>query len=364
MKKTVVIAAAVLLALLAAAGIVIATKQKDDSPPVRIIEEPMENNTNTDIITNTNDGLLQAQTSQIADLRAQIEDLERKMAQQEFDYTALKAEKDRLEKRNADLADQNSWLRGRNNDLSSSEKKLKDDIAAMNTDLAALNAELARISKEREADEAAYQEALARIEEYEAKVASAQAALDEANSVPGTRVTEDGRILSTFNTLPLGQSRNIIGIKAGESDIDLEAAFALMPHWFLVTEIGIIDAPDDFVRTEFPGLTADHAFMFTALFGTGLNWRVNSIPGQPNFYIETMLGPAVYRYIIKDDDERGVNTYLLWRSAIGFDLTLYKNLQFTTEVGLDYIINCELTPRVTIGLQWNFSNSWSLFGRK
>ena len=364
MKKTVVIAAAVLLALLAAAGIVIATKQKDDSPPVRIIEEPMENNTNTDIITNTNDGLLQAQTSQIADLRAQIEELERKMAQQEFDYTALKAEKDRLEKRNADLADQNSWLRGRNNDLSSSEKKLKDDIAAMNTDLAALNAELARISKEREADEAAYQEALARIEEYEAKVASTQAALDEANSVPGTRVTEDGRLLYTFNTKPFGQSRNIIGIKAGESDIDVEATFALMPHWFLIADAGIAIVPDDLVEKEFPGLRADDAYMYTVMFGTGLNWRVNSLQGQPNFYINTMIGPAWFKYIDKYNDDRGINTYLLWRSSVGFDLTIYKNLQFTADVGIDWIKDFEVTPRVTLGLQWNFSNNWALFGRK
>lgn len=354
MKKGIMIAAAVLLALLVAAGVVIGTKQKDDSPQVRIIEEPMDNNTNTSNIMNTDNQMIKSQEAQMAELRAQLDDLERKMAQQEFDYTALKAEKDRLERQNSDLADQNSWLRNRNSTLSSSENKLKDDIAA-------LNAELARISQEREKDEAAYQEALARIEEYEAKASVMQAELEEANTT-GTRVTQDGRVLSTFKSIPYGQSRNIIGIKAGETDIDLEAAFALMPHWFLVTEIGIIDAPDDFVETEFPGLTADHAFMFTALFGTGLNWRLESLHGQPNFYIETMLGPAVYRYIIKEDDEKGINTYLLWRTAVGFDMTLYKNLQFTTEVGLDYIINCELTPRVTIGLQYSFSNNWALFG--
>ena len=291
MRKGVIIAAAVLLALLAAAGIMISKKQKNDSPPVRIIEDSMDSSANTNNITDVNSEIIKSQDAQIAELRAQLEDLERKMAQKDFDYTALKAEKDKLERRNSDLADQNGWLRGRNNTLSASESKLKDDIAA-------LNAELARISKEREADEAAYQEALARIEEYEVEAAVKQAALDEANS-PGTRVLEDGTVLSTYKTIPQGQSRNIIGIKAGETDIDLEVAFALMPHWFLVTEIGVVDAPDDFVSTEFPGLTADHAFMFTALFGTGLNWRLESLHGQPNFYIETMLGPAMYRYIIK-----------------------------------------------------------------
>ena len=79
MKKGIIIAAAVLLALIAAAGVVIATRQKEDSPPVRIIEDTMENNT--------------VQTAQIEELRAQLEDLERRMAQQEFDIPPLKPKK-------------------------------------------------------------------------------------------------------------------------------------------------------------------------------------------------------------------------------------------------------------------------------
>ena len=357
MKKGIVIAATVLLALLSALGLLVATRQTDDSPPVRIIEDTSMNN-------NIENEIIKSQDSQIEELRAQLENLERKMAQQEFDYKALKAEKDRLERQSRDLEEQNSWLRNRNSTLSSSENELKKEVAALDSEIASLNEKLEQMSAQRDKDEAAYQEALDKLEEYQAKVASAQAALDGANSVPGTRVTEEGKMLSTFNTVPFGQSRNIIGIKAGESDVDLEIAFALMPHWFLVTEMGVIDAPDDFVETEFPGLTADHAFMFAALFGTGLNWRFEKLQGQPDFYIETMLGPALYRYINKTNDDKGINTYLLWRSAVGFDLTLYKNLQFTTEVALDYIINCELTPRVTIGLQYNFSNNWSLLGRK
>ena len=364
MKKGVIIATAVLLALLAAVGIMISTKQKNDSPQVRIIEDSMDNNANTNNIMNTDDEMRKAQDAQMAELRAQLEDLERKMAQQKFDYATLKAEKDRLEQQNSDLADQNSWLKNENSTLSSSENKLKEDVSALNEELASLNEKLDQMSAERDKDEAAYQEALAKIEEYEAKVAAVQASSDAAGSVPDTQSKEDDSMVSVSKTASMGQSRNIIGIKAGESDVDIEGTFALLPHWFLVTEIGIIDAPDDFVETEFPGLTADHAFMYTALFGTGLNWRINSLHGQPNLYIETMLGPAVYKYVIKSDDDKGINTYLLWRSAVGFDLTLYKNLQFTTEVGLDYIVNCELTPRVTVGLQYNFSNSWALFGRK
>ena len=352
-----------MLALIAAAGVVIATKQKEDSPPVRIIEDTMDNNT-ANTVTNPNDEIILSQNAQIAELRAQLEDLERKMAQQEFDYTALKAEKDALERRNSDLADQNRWLRGRNNTLSSSEGKLRNDVAALGAEIAALNEQLAQLEKKREEDEAAYQEALAKIEEYEAKVASTQAALDEANSVPGTRVTEDGKTLSTFNTMPAGQSRNLVGIKAGETDIDLEIVFALMPHWFLIADAGITGVPSDYIEKEFPGLTADHAYLYTIMFGTGLNWRVSSLHGQPNFYISTMIGPSWFKYLDRYDDERGINTHLLWRSSVGFDLTIYKNLQFTADVGVDWMEKFELTPRVTLGLQWNFSNSWSLFGRK
>ena len=363
MRKGVIIAAAVLLALLAAAGIVIATKQKEDSPPVRIIEDTMDNNAAKNG-TSPNDEIILSQNAQIAELRAQLEDLERKMAQQEFDYTALKAEKDALERRNSDLADQNRWLRGRNNELSSSEGKLRNDVAALGTEIAALNEQLAQLEKKREENEAAYQEALARIEEYEAKVASTQAALDEANSVPGTRMTEEGELVSTFKTMPAGQSRNIIGIRAGETAWDIEGTFALMPHWFLLADAGIAEVPDNLVEEDFPGFRSDHAHMYTVLFGTGLNWRMNSLQLQPNFYIRTMLGPAWFKYKINYNDDEGINTYLLWRSSVGFDLTLYKNLQFTTDVSLDWIKDFDLKPHVTIGLQWNFSNSWALFGGK
>ena len=359
MKKGVIIAAAVLLALLAAAGIMLATKNKD-SPPVRIVEDAQDN-TNTQ--TNNNDEIILSQNAQIAELRAQLEDLERKMAQQEFDYTALKAEKDRLEKRDADLEKQNKYLRSRNNALSDEGQKLQGDIASRNREIAALNAELARISKEREENEAAYQEALAKIEEYEAQAAVTQAALEEANT-PGTRTTKEGETVSTFNSIPSGQSRNIVGVKIGASDIDLEATFALMPHWFLIADIGAVETADDFVDEEFPGLSADHSFVYTAMFGAGFNWRFENMQGQPNLYIATMLGPAWYRYVYKDDDREGINTYLLWRTSVGFDLALYKNLQFTTDLSFDYMKDHGFTPHLTVGLQWSFSNSWAAFGGK
>lgn len=360
MKKGVITAVAIVLALIAAAGVMISTKQKEDSPQVRVMEDTMDTNTNN-TLTAANDEIIVSQNAQIAELRAQIEDLEHKMAQQEFDYNALKAEKDKLERKSASLEDQNQYLRDRNNAISSSEGKLRDDVAALGTEIAALNEQLAQIEKKREENEAAYQEALAKIEEYEAQTAAAQAALDEANT-PGPRVTEEGEVVSTFKTVPAGQSRNIIGIKAGESDLDIEGAFALMPHWFLLADAGIAEVPDDLVEKEFPGLRADHAYLYSVLFGTGLNWRINTIQAQPNFYISTMIGPAWFKYKDRFNNKEGINTYLLWRSSVGFDLTLYKNLQFTTDISVDWMKDFEITPRVTLGLQWNFSNSWALFG--
>ena len=411
MKKGVIIAVAIMLALLAAAGVMLSKKQKEDSPPVRIIEDAMDTNTNN--VTNADDIIL-SQNAQIAELRAQVEKLEQEKGQSEFDRTALKAEQDRLQKQLAALEEQNKYLRGRNSSLSDEEQKLKGDIAARdntiaekdkiitdrdntiaekdkaiadiekaiaekekeiselegqiaalneNVDqmekehavaIASLNEQLDKMDKEREENEAAYQEALARIEEYEAKAAVTQASLEKDNT-SGTRVAD--------KTTPAGQSRNLIGIKAGETDLDLEIVFALMPHWFLIIDGGITGVPSDLVQKEFPGLKADHAYMYPIMFGTGFNWRVNSLHGQPNFYISTMLGPVWFRYLDRYNDEEGVNTYLLWRSSVGFDLTLYKNLQFTADVGVDWMEKFELTPRVTLGLQWNFSDSWSFWGK-
>lgn len=371
MKKGVVIAVALLLALIAAAGIMLA-KKNNDSPPVRIIEEPMDNTP----MPNNN----VTENAQISELRSQLDALEKKLAQQEFDYSALKAQKDKLEKQNTDLEKQNSWLRGRNNALSDDKQKLQGDIAT-------LNGRLDQMDKEREADEAVYQETLAKLEEYEAQAAMAQQAIETAKASEAAETTEitaepvaseaaeaeapetataaeEAVAAAPTEKVLLGQSRNIVGIKVGEADVDIELAFALMPHWFLIADASIAGAPADLVDKDFPGLKADHAYLYTVLFGTGLNWRIDALNGQPNFYISAMAGPAWFRYYDKYSDEKGVNTYLLWRASVGFDLTLYKNLQFTTDISVDWIKDFELTPRVSVGLQWNFSDSWALFGGK
>ena len=398
MKKTLIITAAIILALLATAGIISLTQTKDSHPKeeaqqpnVRIMEEN----------TQVSNPVEEAMQLQIAELRAQVEKLEKEKGQAEFDRSALKSEQDKLRKRIATLEDQNQYLRGRNKALSDEGLRLQGDVSSKEkdiaskateieaheaeiatheaeiadlkeqldqleqlvkereTEIAALNEQLDQAAKEREASETAYQAALAKIDEYNAHQTVSDATMTEANTT-GTRVTEKGDTVSTFGTLNAGQTRNILGIKIGGSDIDIEGTFALMPHWFLIGDLGAVEVPKDFVKDEFPGLTADHAFVYTALFGTGLNWRFNSIQSQPNIYLATMAGPAWYLY--KEDNRNEINTYLLWRSSIGFDMTLYKNLQFTTDLSVDWMKNYGFTPHLTVGLQWSFSNSWALFG--
>ena len=396
MKKTLIITAAIVLALLATAGIISFAQKKDSKeeaqqPNVRIMEENAQ-------VSNPVEDAMQLQ---IAELRAQVEKLEKEKGQAEFDRSALKSEQDKLRKRIATLEDQNQYLRGRNKALSDEGLRLQGDVSSKEkdiaskateieaheaeiatheaeiadlkeqldqleqlvrereTEIAALNEQLDQAAKEREASEAAYQAALAKIDEYNAHQTVSDATLTEANTT-GTRVTEKGDTVSTFGTLNAGQTRNILGIKIGGSDIDIEGTFALMPHWFLIADAGAVEVPKDFVKDEFPGLTADHAFVYTALFGTGLNWRFNSIQSQPNIYLATMAGPAWYMY--KEDGKTEINTYLLWRSSVGFDMTLYKNLQFTTDLSVDWMKDYGFTPHLTVGLQWSFSNSWALFG--
>lgn len=81
MKTKLLVAAAVILVLLTAAGIISATRHKDSNPNVKIMESTAEPSDET---------LLK----EIAELRAQVEQLEKDKAQMDFDYTTLMAERD------------------------------------------------------------------------------------------------------------------------------------------------------------------------------------------------------------------------------------------------------------------------------
>lgn len=344
MKTKFLVAAAVILVLLSAAGIISATRHKDSNSNVKIMESTAEPSDET---------LLK----EIAELRAQVEQLEKDKAQMDFDYTTLMAERDTLKRQRDDISSQNEYLRDRNNTLSSDSTKLRNDITAKDAEIAALNAEIAQLEADRAKDEESYQEALARIEEYEAQKAVAEAELAKAQTQADTVGT-----VSTFQTMPDGQSRNIAGFKIGASSFDIDASIAILPHWFLVTNLGGEGTPDDFVEDEFPGMESDNSFFYSALFGTGLNWRFNKLQGQPDFYISTMLGPAWFLY--KEDGDRDLKTYLLWRTSVGFDVTLHKNLLFTGDLSFDWIKDYGFTPRLALGLLWSFSNEWSIFGHQ
>lgn len=359
MKKPVIIAAVVLLALLAVAGIILTTAKEDSTPEagasqpnVRIMKETTE----------TSDPVEESYLRQIAELKSQVERLEQEKGEAEFDRAALQAEQDSLQKRLADLEDQIVYLRDRNNALSGEGRNYQGAIAARDKEIAELNEKLDKLETERNASEIAYQKALARTYEYRESLDRRDEALTEAESTGTTHITRKGDLVSTFNILPPGQARNILGLKLGTRDIDLEGTLALMPHWFLLADIGVSQVPDDFVRDELPGYDADHAFFYEVLAGTGLNWRFNSIQCQPNFYISTMAGPAWFYY--KMDGDIDMKTYLLWRSSVGFDVTLHKHLQFTGDISFDWVPDYRFTPRFTLGVLWSFSNEWAIIRKK
>ncbi len=334
MKKTAVIVVLVVLALLASAGIISVTHNKKES-----------NDKQEDKPLTEDNALLQ----EITALRAQIDQLEQQNAAKEFDCKSLQSEKEKLEEKSRTVEAQNQWLRQRNGLLGEDQARLQEEIAA-------LKAEIELLEKER-------QEAVAQQTETDGLLAEEARSEDIQSEDKQPEDTIENVTSSEILSPALedGQGRNILGIKIGGSDFDIEGTFALMPHWFLIADAGAVETPDDFVEDEFPGLTADNSFIYTVLFGTGLNWRINAVSSRPNFYIATMAGPAWYFY--KDNGDNDLKTYLLWRSSVGFDMVLYKNLQFTSDVSFDWMKDYGFTPHLTVGLQWSFSNNWALFGR-
>jgi len=366
MKKPVIIAAAVLLALLIAAGIFL-VKDKNDSAPsageaqpnVRIMEES----------TPAPDFVDEELQRQIAELRTQVEKLEQEKGQAEFEKAALQAEQDKLKKQLADLEEQNQYLRSRNNSLSDEGQQFQSIIAAHGEELASRDEEIARLNErmaqleaERNASDIAYQKALAQASEYRESLERRDRALAQAESPGQIHVNRRGKLVNTFNILPPGQSRNSLGIKFGNRNMNLDGSIALMPHWYLLGSLGIDQVHDDFVRDEFPGYDADNAFFYDVLLGTGLNWRFNRIQSQPNFYISTAVGPAWFLY--KKDGDIELKSYFLWRSSVGFDLTLHKHLQFTGDIGVDWVQNYGFSPRFSLGALWSFSHDWNIIGKK
>ena len=417
MKKPVIIAAAVLLALLAATGIILFANKNDSSPNA---EAPQPNVRMMEESTLTPNPADEAMYKRIADLQAKLEKLEQEKGQTEFEKVALQAKLEKLQKQMAAIEEQNQYLRGRNSTLSDEGLHLQGDVSSHEKDIAAkeneiteyktaleaneaeiaaleaqiviLNGQLDQLAKEhddvlasgrealvargeeiarlsdriahleaeRDRIYSAYQDAQHDIYEYREMLRRRESALTSAETAGTLHVNREGKLVNTFNILPPGQSRNILGIRFGDRDVDLEGSIALMPHWFLLATLGIDQTHDEFVKKEFPGYDSDNAFFYDVLFGTGVNWRFNKIQSQPNFYLTTAVGPAWFLY--KQDGETDLKSYLLWRSSVGFDLTLHKHLQFTGDIGVDWVQSAGFSARFSLGVLWSFSQDWAIMG--
>ena len=417
MKKPVIIAAAVLLALLAATGIILFANKNDSSPNA---EAPQPNVRMMEESTLTPNPADEAMYKRIADLQAKLEKLEQEKGQTEFEKAALQAKLEKLQKQMAAIEEQNQYLRGRNSTLSDEGLHLQGDVSSHEKDIAAkeneiteyktaleaneaeiaaleaqiviLNGQLDQLAKEhddvlasgrealvargeeiarlsdriahleaeRDRIYSAYQDAQHDIYEYREMLRRRESALTSAETAGTLHVNREGKLVNTFNILPPGQSRNILGIRFGDRDVDLEGSIALMPHWFLLATLGIDQTHDEFVKKEFPGYDSDNAFFYDILFGTGVNWRFNKIQSQPNFYLTTAVGPAWFLY--KQDGETDLKSYLLWRSSVGFDLTLHKHLQFTGDIGVDWVQSAGFSARFSLGVLWSFSQDWAIMG--
>ena len=419
MKKPVIIAAAVLLALLAATGIILFANKNDSSPNA---EAPQPNVRMMEESTLTPNPADEAMYKRIADLQAKLEKLEQEKGQTEFEKAALQAKLEKLQRQMAAIEEQNQYLRGRNSTLSDEGLHLQGDVSSHEKDIAAkeneiteyktaleaneaeiaaleaqiiiLNGQLDQLAKEhddvlasgrealvargeeiarlsdriahleaeRDRIYSAYQDAQHDIYEYREMLRRRESALTSAETAGTLHVNREGKLVNTFNILPPGQSRNIFGIRFGDRDVDLEGSIALMPHWFLLATLGIDQTHDEFVKKEFPGYDSDNAFFYDVLFGTGFNWRFNKIQSQPNFYLTTAVGPAWFLY--KQDGETDLKSYLLWRSSVGFDLTLHKHLPFTGDIGVDWVQSAGFSARFSLGVLWSFSHDWAIMGGK
>lgn len=417
MKKPVIIAAAVLLALLAATGIILFTNKNDSTPNAEAMQPNVRIMEESTLTPNPAD---EAMYKRIADLQAKLEKLEQEKGQTEFEKAALQAKLEKLQKQMAAIEEQNQYLRGRNSTLSDEGLHLQGDVSSHEKDIAAkeneiteyktaleaneaeiaaleaqiviLNGQLDQLAKEhddvlasgrealvargeeiarlsdriahleaeRDRIYSAYQDAQHDIYEYREMLRRRESALTSAETAGTLHVNREGKLVNTFNILPPGQSRNIFGIRFGDRDVDLEGSIALMPHWFLLATLGIDQTHDEFVKKEFPGYDSDNAFFYDILFGTGVNWRFNKIQSQPNFYLTTAVGPAWFLY--KQDGETDLKSYLLWRSSVGFDLTLHKHLQFTGDIGVDWVQSAGFSARFSLGVLWSFSQDWAIMG--
>lgn len=312
---------------------------------------------------------------EIADLKAQIgaihgenEQLKVQRAKLAEENSRLKyaqkdvdAQKARLADENKALLDQNEYLKKQNATLQYENTQLKQSLAESESAKQGLEKQLANASSEPEKTQKVQQAEETR--PVQAVVLADNDSSDSKKDVAAPATSQATAVKSS------SQVRNVLGFKIGPDLLDIEATLAIMPHWFLIVNAGMVETPVDFVEDKFPGhksnrniFSGKYNFLYDVMGGMGLNWQFNSLPAQPNLYLSTMLGPAWFMY--KEDGDLTSKMYLLWRTSVGFDLTIYKDLLFTTDIGFDWMEDYDFTPRLAVGFLWRYSQDWSLFGRK
>lgn len=311
---------------------------------------------------------------EIADLKAQINALQSENGQ-------LKAAQDQSAAQGNMLADENKMLIAENNQLRSAQKdidaensRLADENKALQDMNEALKSQNAALLDENKQLNQSLADSEAAKSDMEKQLASAQSGSGNADAGNADAVALADSSDSADEAIAVvekssSQVRNVVGLKLGPDMIDIEGTVALLPHWFLILNAGMAGVPEDFVEDEFPGYKGNHDlfsgkynFLYDVMGGMGLNWQFNSLPAQPNVYLSTMIGPAWFTY--KEDGDYTYKTYLLWRTTLGFDLTIYKNLLFTADLGVDWMEDYDFTPRLAIGLLYRYSSGFYIFGKR
>jgi hypothetical protein len=308
---------------------------------------------------------------EIADLKAQISALQSENGQLKAAQDQAAAQGSMLADENKMLIAENGQLRSAQSDIDAQNARLADEnkaLQAMNEDLKSQNAALLDQNKQL-SQSLADSEAAKSDMEKQLAASQSQAGNTEAVAVADSSDSAAADESLAAAAKSSSQVRNVVGLKLGPDMIDIEGTVALLPHWFLILNAGMAGVPEDFVEDEFPGYKGNHDlfsgkynFLYDVMGGMGLNWQFNSLPAQPNVYLSTMIGPAWFTY--KEDGDYTYKTYLLWRTTLGFDLTIYKNLLFTADLGVDWMKDYDFTPRLAIGLLYRYSSGFCLFGKR
>ena len=361
MKKSTVVISSIMLVMLCWLSILLVACKKEgiittpsDNHPVEKIMQPVA----------FDDSALK---QEIADLKEQIGELQNENGQLKSAQKNADAQKSRLSDENKNLMEQNKALQEENSAYGEKVALLNQTIA---TNDAAHQEEIARLNKALAEKDASYQAAQKQFEEQSQKSSSAPASALADSGSGKVQDSEDKTTSKAASSARVeSQVRNVLGFKIGPDMLDIEATIAILPHWFLIANAGMVETPEDFVEDKFPGYSTNHNifsgkynYLFDVMGGMGLNWQFNSLPAQPNLYLSTMLGPAWFMY--KEDGDLTSKMYYLWRTSVGFDLTIYKDLLFTTDIGFDWMEDYDFTPRLAVGFLWRYSQNWSLFGGK